>query len=130
MKKPVQILSALLLGTALSMNAQTQRINLFEEWTGENCGPCAATNPAITALADDNYAGPKKMILLRYQVAIPSAPTYTASLYQQNTTEPTSRHTYYYPSGGRFAPQGRFNGGELGLGDENQGHAGFLDQQT
>ncbi|MDP2387286.1 MAG: T9SS type A sorting domain-containing protein [Bacteroidota bacterium] len=131
MKKSVQILSALLLGTALSMNAQTQRISLFEEWTGENCGPCAATNPGITTLANANFTGPKKLILLRYQVAIPSAPTYTASLYQQNSSEPTARQSYYYPSSGdRFAPQGRLNGGELGIGDPNQGHAGFLDQPS
>ncbi len=131
MKKTARILSAILLGTTLCMNAQTQRTNLFEEYTGENCPPCASTNPAITALAQANYTGPKKMILLRYQVNIPSAPTYTASLYQQNTTEPVARQTYYYPVGSdKFAPQGRFNGGELGIGDPNQGHAGFIDQTT
>jgi Secretion system C-terminal sorting domain len=131
MKKPIHILSALLLGTALSMNAQTQRISLFEEWTGENCGPCAGTNPGITTLAFANYASPKKLILLRYQVAIPSAPTLSTSLYQQNPTEPAARQSYYYPtSSDRFAPQGRLNGGELGIGDPNQGHAGFLDQAS
>ena len=131
MKKPVQILSALLLGTALSMTAQTQRINLFEEWTGENCGPCASTNPGITTLANANYSGPKKLILLRYQVAIPSAPSSPTSLYQQNSTEPPARQSYYYPvSGDRFAPQGRLNGHELGRGDANSGHAGFLAQDS
>jgi hypothetical protein len=113
------------------MNAQTQRISLFEEFTGENCAPCAATNPGITALAQANFAGPMKMILLRYQVPIPSAPSSPTSLYQQNPAEPNARQDYYYPSGSdQFAPQGRFNGGELGLGDPNQGHAGFLDQAT
>lgn len=131
MKKPLLVLSALALGTALNLNAQTQRTSLFEEYTGENCGPCAATNPGITTLADANFAGPQKMILLRYQVAIPSAPTSPTSLYQQNSTEPPARQSYYYPSSGdRFAPQGRFNGRELGVGDPNQGHAGFLDQPT
>lgn len=131
MKKTLQIITGLALFASLNSSAQTQRISLFEEWTGENCAPCAGTNPGITALANANYAGPKKMILLRYQVAIPSAPTSPTSLYQQNTAEPTSRQSYYYPtSADRFAPQGRFNGRELGIGDPNQGHAGFLDQPT
>lgn len=75
MKKTLQFIAVLALGASLQTQAQTQRINLFEEWTGENCAPCAATNPGITAIANANYLGPKKLILLRYQVAIPSAPT-------------------------------------------------------
>lgn len=133
MKKTLQLIAVIALGVSLSSQAQTQRINLFEEWTGENCPPCASVNPYITSLANANYSGPKKMILLRYQVAIPSAPTSPTSLYQQNTTEPTSRQSYYYPSGSdRFAPQGRLNGHELGRGDAdgNNGNAGFLSQDS
>ncbi|MBK6834402.1 MAG: hypothetical protein IPG89_09065 [Bacteroidetes bacterium] len=117
----------------MQTQAQTQRINLFEEWTGENCSPCASVNPYITSLSNANYAGPKKMILLRYQVAIPSAPTNPNSLYQQNPTEPSLRQDYYYPSQtDQFAPQGRLNGHELGRGDAggNNGSAAFLTQDS
>ena len=127
------LLSAIAFAGFTLANAQTQRICLFEEWTGENCPPCASVNPGITSLAVANYASPKKMILLRYQVAIPSAPTSPTSLYQQNTTEPTARQTYYYPTAGdRFAPQGRMNGHELGRGDANgnNGNAAFLSQDS
>lgn len=130
MKKTLQILKGLALAATLNSSAQTQRISLFEEWTGENCPPCASVNPGITTLTLANQNSPKKMILLRYQVAIPSAPTSPTSLYQQNTTEPTSRQSYYYPTGSdRFAPQGRFNGRELGTAPNN-GNAGYLDQAT
>ena len=127
------LLSAIAFAGFTLANAQTQRICLFEEWTGENCPPCASVNPGITSLAVANYASPKKMILLRYQVPIPSAPTSPTSLYQQNTTEPVARQTYYYPvSSDKFAPQGRLNGHELGRGDANgsNGHAGFLAQDS
>lgn len=128
MKKTVQILASFALGLALTANAQTQRIPLFEEWTGENCPPCASTNPAITNLANANFS-PMKFILLRYQVPIPSAPSNPNSLYQQNPTEPVARQTYYYPvSGDKFAPQGRMDGQELGIGQSSQGHAGYLSQ--
>ena len=117
------------LGLALAVNAQTQRISLFEEWTGENCPPCASTNPAITTLAHANISPTMKVILLRYQVAIPSAPTAANSLYVQNPTEPSNRQDYYYPVGGdQFAPQGRMNGEELGQGTASQGHAGYFSQ--
>jgi hypothetical protein len=133
MKKQVLVLSALFIGATLGLTAQTQRINLFEEWTGENCNPCAATNPGITVLANANYAGPKKMILLRYQVPIPSAPSLPTSLYQQNPSEPNARQDYYYPTPtDQFAPQGRMNGHELGRGDVNgnNGNAGWLAQDS
>lgn len=133
MKKTLQFIAVLALGASLQTQAQTQRINLFEEWTGENCAPCAATNPGITAIANANYLGPKKLILLRYQVAIPSAPTNPNSLFQQNPTEPSLRQDYYYPTQtDQFAPQGRLNGHELGRGDVNgnNGNAGFLSQDS
>jgi len=127
------LLSAIAFAGLTFANAQTQRISLFEEWTGENCPPCASVNPGITTLANSNYSNPKKLILLRYQVPIPSAPTSSTSLYQQNTTEPVARQTYYYPvSGDKFAPQGRLNGHELGRGDANgnNGNAGWINQDS
>jgi len=129
MKKSILILSFFTLGLVLSVNAQTQRIPMFEEWTGENCGPCASANPGITALANANFAPTKKLILLRYQVPIPSAPSNPNSLYQQNPTEPNARQDYYYPlQSDQFAPQGRMDGQELAIGTANQGSADALSQ--
>ncbi len=108
-KKLLPIVTITLLSFGFG-NAQTAKIGLYEEWTGETCPPCAALNPGITTLVENNQSPVQKVILLRYQVAIPSAPTSPISLYQQNPTEPVARHNFYWPSTGKFAPQGRLNG--------------------
>jgi hypothetical protein len=84
MRKILLFLSLLFL-TDLSFS-QTPRLTVVEEFTGENCGPCAAANPGINAM----LAKPinrKKVVPIKWQVAIPSAPTTTWSLYQTNITE-------------------------------------------
>ncbi len=132
MKKTLQLFSAIGLSAlfAVNANAQTTRTTLYEEFTGENCGPCAATNPYITSIADANISPVRKMILLRYQVAIPSAPTSATSLYKQNPTEPVARHGFYNPPADQFAPQARYNGNTIpdGSGNGSDGHAGFITQ--
>src|SRR5690606_27420524 len=104
--------------------SQTPRMCLYEEFTGETCGPCAATNPALNALllSPVNAA---RIIPLKWQVPIPFAPTATWSLYQTNKTEidwraGSSMNGYGYPSqfnssagissGINSAPQGRIDG--------------------
>src|SRR4051812_9810277 len=66
--------------------AQTPRLSLYEEFTGENCPPCAATNPGLNALllAPDNEAN---IVAIKWQVPIPSAPSNTWSLYRTNKAE-------------------------------------------
>ena len=64
MKKILFLLNLIVLASS-TMLAQVPRKVLFEEFSGENCGPCAAINPYVTALADAN---PDKVILLKYQV--------------------------------------------------------------
>ena len=49
-------------------NAQSQRLVLMEEFTGENCPPCGTYNPAFNALLD-SHAG--KIVSIKYQVDIP-----------------------------------------------------------
>ncbi len=98
--------------------AQTQRISLYEEFTGENCGPCAMVNPSITTLVLNN---PSKIILLRYMVPIPSAPG-AGSLYKDNPVEIDARKNYY---GVPFAPYARING----ILVPATGHAGDLSQR-
>jgi hypothetical protein len=59
--------------------AQT-RMSLYEEFTGENCPPCASTNPGLNTLLAANAT---KVIPIKWQVPIPSAPSNTWSIYQQ-----------------------------------------------
>src|SRR4051812_45822498 len=66
--------------------AQTPRLSLFEEFTGENCAPCAVANPNINATMT-KPSSIKRVVALKWQVPIPSAPSATWSLYQTNKTE-------------------------------------------
>ena len=66
--------------------SQTPRLSLFEEFTGETCPPCAATNPGLNAVLA-NPINQAKVVAIKWQVPIPSAPSNTWSLYQTNKTE-------------------------------------------
>ena len=103
MKKTTSLLSLLAL-TTISF-AQSPRMVLFEEFTGENCPPCATTNPAIEPflLQHQNV----DMITLKWQAPIPSAPTSLTSLYKQNQAEIDARDSYYSISS---APSMRVDG--------------------
>ena len=61
--------------------SQTPRLSLFEEFTGETCPPCAATNPGLNAVLA-NPINQAKVVAIKWQVPIPSAPSNTWSLYQ------------------------------------------------
>lgn len=82
--KKILLSISLLIGMAV--NAQTPRMSLYEEFTGETCPPCASTNPGLNAilLSPTNAT---KVIPIKWQVPIPSAPSNTWSLYQTNKTE-------------------------------------------
>lgn len=100
MKKILLCISTALL-CATTSNAQ-QRLSLYEEFTGENCGPCATYNPAFETLLHTG-ANPTKILLIRYQSPIPSnGPIY--DLYPDVTD---ARQSYY---GVTSAPTGRING--------------------
>ena len=79
---------------------QAPRLVLFEELTGENCGPCAQTNPYVQQLIDAN---PTTVLWVRYQCNIPSA----GIIYYQDKTDVDTRMTYY---GTNFAPWGEQDG--------------------
>jgi len=121
MKKITTLATIVCLGIS-TMMAQTQRTILYEEFTGENCGPCAGTNPYVDAAINPDFPG--KIILLRYQCNIPSAPG-AGSLYADNPSEVGSRQTYYAVP---FAPYARFNGIQLPdpQSQGNDGHAIFI----
>lgn len=99
------LLMAATVGIAASSNAQT-RLSLYEEFSGENCGPCAIANPGLWTLLSANKS---KVLLIKYQSPIPSA----GPIYLAYTTVTNNRLTYYSVP---FAPYGRLNGTGLGTG--------------
>ncbi len=117
MKKNLLALGIVLVG--VTAVAQVPRKTLFEEFTGENCAPCASTNPGLNVILAAN----PNVIPIKWQVPIPSAPSATWSLYQTNITEINWRYQgagYGYQSqntatnaitnGINSAPSGRFDG--------------------
>lgn len=89
-----------LLSLALIPVVDAQRLQVYEEFTGENCPPCATTNPPLHALIDANSSD---IFIISYQVNIPSA----GPLYLQNPTPVDTRRAYY---GTTSAPNGRSDG--------------------
>ncbi|HTN17446.1 MAG TPA: T9SS type A sorting domain-containing protein [Chitinophagaceae bacterium] len=91
-------------GVALSASSYAQtRLALYEEFTGENCGPCAVTNPGFDALTQTT-ANKAKMAVIKYQVPIPTAGNI---LYPQAKAYADARSSYYTITG---APSGKIDG--------------------
>ncbi|RQO32521.1 hypothetical protein DBR32_02660 [Taibaiella sp. KBW10] len=114
--------SLLLLGTFITLAgvSNAQKLSLYEEFSGENCGPCAANNPALMTLLGNNTT---KALLLKYQSPIPSG----GPIYGQNTVDVQNRMTYYTVP---FAPYGRINGkvvGGAGQGNISQTTQAIID---
>lgn len=104
MKKQLIILIFLI--PFLSLNAQTPRLSLVEEFTGETCPPCAAYNPAFNNLLTQSAAS---VVAIKWQVPIPTAPTKIWSLYQTNKGEINWRYSSY-GYGINSAPSVRIDG--------------------
>lgn len=125
MKKQLLILGFATLSVIAA--AQTTRTSLYEEFTGENCAPCASTNPGLKIVLDANAS---KVIPIKWQVPIPSAPTNTWSLYQTNKTEidwrfkSTAAGGYGYAVGS--APEGRMDGQACTVFGATSNHAGYI----
>lgn len=105
---------------ALSLNANAQRMTLHEEFTGENCPPCASTNPDFWALCN-GATNPSKLIHISYMVPIPSAGFYcnrTSAIF-------TNRDAYYSVP---FAPYGRYDGHVPNPTASSPGHPGYFTQ--
>jgi hypothetical protein len=103
MKKIYALLAGALLTVSVTVNAQTTpRVVLLEEFTGENCGPCAGINPYldkyIASHATDSF------IHIAYQSPIPTA----GPIYNAYKTVTNTRLTYYNVG---FAPAGWLDGG-------------------
>lgn len=110
------MLSAVAIGA--TVNAQS-RLALYEEFSGENCGPCAASNPALNALIGAS-GNASKVLLIKYQSPIPSA----GPIYNAYKTITNARMAYYNVP---FAPYGRLDGRVIGTGT-NAGHVANLTQ--
>lgn len=110
------LLAAGMLALTLSLSAQ-QRLVLYEEFSGENCGPCALYNPGLWTLLSNNSAD---ILLIKYQSPIPSA----GPIYEQNTVDIQNRMSYYSVP---FAPYGRMDG-VVSPGGQNNGNIASLTQ--
>ena len=86
MRKIYSLIALLLISGAVF--SQSQRLVLFEEFTSENCSPCAATNGPLNALLNANG---NEVVSIKYQNNIPSA----GPMYNQNVADVSNRMTYY-----------------------------------
>jgi len=98
MKKLLLVSAAFFFGTYAF--SQSQRLVLFEEFTSENCPPCAATNPGVNALLNANST---KVVSIKYQNDIPSP----GPMYYHNTVDVEARQTVY---ANNYSPNGILDG--------------------
>lgn len=96
-------------GLFLSSFAQSPRTVLFEEFSGENCGPCAGANPYVKRFVSLH---PSNFLLLKYQVPIPSA----GPIYNEYKTDADARDSYYSVN---FAPFAKEDGKSYQVQDPN-----------
>jgi hypothetical protein len=104
--------------------SQTPRLSLYEEFTGENCPPCATTNPGLNAILSSPNNTPN-IVAIKWQVPIPSAPSNTWSLYQTNKVEINWRASNY-GYGVNSAPSGRLDGQSQTVFGAPSEHAGYI----
>ncbi len=72
-----------------SIQAQHQRMLLFECFTNTGCGPCAAYNPALDQLINNNA---DRVAAIKYHVKWPSA---NDPMYLHNKADNNARVSYY-----------------------------------
>src|SRR4051812_45139884 len=133
MKKNLLTLSIML--TAAVFVAQTPRLSLYEEFTGETCPPCASTNPGLntTLLSATNAT---RIVAIKWQVPIPSAPSNTWSLYQTDKTEIDWRWKslasggYGYLPAINSAPSSKIDGQEATVFGAASGHPANLNNNV
>ncbi|MCC6372410.1 MAG: hypothetical protein IT236_15505, partial [Bacteroidia bacterium] len=133
MKKNLLLAGLMILG--VSAIAQTPRLSLYEEFTGETCPPCASTNPGLNALLSSPTNTPK-IIAIKWQVPIPSAPSNTWSLYQTNKVEIDWRWRslasggYGYTPAINSAPSSKIDGREATVFGASSGHPANLNNNV
>ncbi len=98
------LLAAVAMSTVF-FSANAQRMTLHEEFTGENCGPCAATNPGFWTLCNSTSPvdNPSKLIHIAYMAPIPSSGWF----YLRSQVVNDARRSYYSCTS---APFGKYDG--------------------
>ena len=128
-------LSFSLLITSLTVFSQTPRLSLYEEFTGENCPPCASANPPLNLLLA-SPTNTTKIVAIKWQVPIPSAPSNTWSLYQTNKVEIDWRWKtlasggYGYTPAINSAPSSKIDGQEASVFGASSGHPANLNNNV
>ena len=89
MKRTTAILASLLMLICLNLNAQNERVLLFECFTNTSCGPCAQQNPALDALINANA---DRVAAIKYHMNWPGA---NDPMYLHNTADNNSRKGVY-----------------------------------
>ena len=89
MKKFTVILASLLMLVSLKLNAQNERVLLFECFTNTSCGPCAQQNPALDALINANS---DRVAAIKYHMNWPGA---NDPMYLHNPTDNNARKGVY-----------------------------------
>ncbi len=101
------------------VNAQT-RMTINEEFTGENCPPCASTNPGFWHLCD-TAPNLTKLIHITYMEPIPSSGWY----YMRTKTLSDARDAYYSISS---APHAMYDGHTASPSSSSPGHPFYFSQ--
>jgi hypothetical protein len=128
-------LTIILLSISLTAFSQTPRMSLYEEFTGETCPPCASTNPGLNLLLASPTNTPK-IVAIKWQVPIPSAPSNTWSLYQTNKVEIDWRYKsvaaggYGYVPAINSAPSSKIDGQEASVFGAASGHPANLNNNV
>ena len=89
MKKFTLVMASLLMLFTMRLNAQNQRVLLFECFTNTSCGPCASQNPALDALIHSN---PGHIAAIKYHMSWPGA---NDPMYLHNTGDNNARRSVY-----------------------------------
>ena len=89
MKKFTLILASLMMLICLKVNAQNERVLLFECFTNTSCGPCAQQNPALDALINNNG---NRVAAIKYHMNWPGA---NDPMYLHNTADNNARRGVY-----------------------------------
>lgn len=89
MKKFSLILASLAMLICLKVNAQNERVLLFECFTNTSCGPCAQQNPALDALINNNG---DRIAAIKYHMSWPGS---NDPMYLHNTADNDARRGVY-----------------------------------
>jgi hypothetical protein len=89
MKKTTFLIASLLMLVSIKLNAQNERVLLFECFTNTSCGPCAQYNPGLDALINNNG---DRVAAIKYHMNWPGA---NDPMYLHNTTDNNSRKSTY-----------------------------------